>query len=361
MVLSLALSVVTADLAGLRDQSPDGWTREFHVTIAVADQAFWKTQVPNIEQALAFLTTDRWQLRFVEGGIMPAPTRTPTRPDEDCIVLLSGGLDSLVGAIDLTSAGKKPFAISQIVRGDAEKQVNFAQKVGRGLRHLQLNHNAFAPGNEEASQRARSIIFLAYGVLATTTLARYHNGETVPFYVCENGFIALNPPLTGARIGSLSTRTAHPVFLKQVQQILDTAGLRVRIENPYQLTTKGEMLASCADQKSPQSRGLSIDKLQQGRAGWRRSGLCGYRGVRGRAVAWRTGACAQAGDLPAGADQTRVYTEGQRQAQAAGHLDRAGPGLHDSSEAVPKVQLPALRAVCAMSNSPGSFPCIRCC
>jgi hypothetical protein len=45
--------------------------------------------------------------------------------------------------------------------------------------------------------------------------------------------------------------------------------------------------------------------IQQGRAGCGRSGLCGYRGVRGRAVAWRTGACAQAGDLPAGADQTR--------------------------------------------------------
>src|SRR5712664_3276415 len=44
-------------------------------------------------------------------------------------------------------------------------------------------------------------------------------------------------------------------------------------------------------------------------------------------------ACAQAGDLPAGANQTSVYTEGQRQTQAAGHLDRAGSGLHDSSAA----------------------------
>ena len=61
--------------------------------------------------------------------------------------------------------------------------------------------------------------------------------------------------------------------------------------------------------------------LQQGRAGCGLSGLCGYRGVRGRAVAWRTGACAQAGDLPAGADQTRVYTEGQRPA----HRDTPPP------------------------------------
>ena len=31
--------------------------------------------------------------------------------------------------------------------------------------------------------------------------------------------------------------------------------------------------------------------------------------------------------------QKSVYTEGQRQTQAAGHLDRAGSGLHDSSNA----------------------------
>ena len=46
-----------------------------------------------------------------------------------------------------------------------------------------------------------------------------------------------------------------------------------------------------------------------------------------------TGACAQGGDIPTGANQTSVYTEGQRQTQAAGHLDRAGSGLHDSSDA----------------------------
>src|SRR5271166_5293374 len=41
-------------------------------------------------------------------------------------------------------------------------------------------------------------------------------------------------------------------------------------------------------------------------------------------MAWRTGACAQAGDLP---------TEGQRQTQAAEHLNLAGSSLHDSSDA----------------------------
>ena len=37
--------------------------------------------------------------------------------------------------------------------------------------------------------------------------------------------------------------------------------------------------------------------------------------------------------LPTGPHQKSVYTEGQRQTQAAGHLDRAGSGLHDGSDA----------------------------
>src|ERR1700738_3918622 len=73
--------------------------------------------------------------------------------------------------------------------------------------------------------------------------------------------------------------------------------------------------------------------LQQGRTGCGRSGFCGHRRVWGAAVARRTGACAPGGELPTGSYQKSVHPEGQRQAQAAGHLDRAGSGLHDSNNA----------------------------
>ena len=247
-LLSIALSVVTADFAVLRDQSPDGWTREIKLDIAVADAPFWNGQGQALAEALAFLTTDRWTLRFHEGGMLPAPPREPVQPTEDCVVLLSGGLDSLIGAIDLAAAGRKPFAISQTVRGDADKQVGFAAKIGGGLGHLQLNHNANTPGVQEASQRARSLIFITFGVIAATALKAYQDGGEVPLFVCENGFIAINPPLTGGRLGSLSTRTAHPQFLVRLQGVFDAAGLRVKIINPYATKTKGEMLKECADQ-----------------------------------------------------------------------------------------------------------------
>jgi len=198
--------------------------------------------------------------------MVPAEPQKLRRPDEDCIVLLSGGLDSLVGLIDLVEEGARPLAISQIVRGDAEKQAEFARKIGGGVRHLQLNHNGHAPGTEEASQRARSLIFIAFGLLVATTIERYDRGEMVPFYVCENGFIALNPPLTGARIGSLSTRTAHPEFLTRIQGLLDASDLRVRINNPYRLKTKGEMMLACLDQellKEEAARSTSCGRFQR--------------------------------------------------------------------------------------------------
>lgn len=247
-LVSIALSVIAADIGVRRNQSPDGWTRQIDLHVAVNDPAFWASQVPLLDQQLRFLTNDLWCCTFTGGGFLPAPPPSPTILNEDCVALLSGGLDSLVGVLDLVTREKRPYVVSQVSQGDKKTQSDFAAKIGGGLRHLQLNHNATCPGENERSQRSRSLIFLAYGVLAATALRGYHDGQPVTLYVCENGFISINPPLTTGRLGSLSTRTAHPVFLSLFQKLLDAAGLRVQIENPYQFRTKGEMLAQCADQ-----------------------------------------------------------------------------------------------------------------
>jgi hypothetical protein len=248
--LSLALAVMAADLAGHRTKSADGWTRELEIEVAVADSVFWNTQRDAVRFLLGFLTNDLWNVNFIGQGYAPKPPKRSVLPSEDCVSLLSGGLDSFVGNVDLAAAGKRPFAISQTVVGDAENQRAFAKVIGGGLRHLQMNHNADVPNPETPStQRARSLIFLAYGVLAATTLKQYHDGGAVTIYVPENGFISINPPLTEMRVGSLSTRTTHPVFFRGVRELFREAGLRVDLENPYQLKTKGEMLKGCADQR----------------------------------------------------------------------------------------------------------------
>lgn len=250
-LLSLALAAVAADHAHHRGRSSDGWTRQISITVAVSDPDFWNAQSTLVRNLLGFLTTDLWQVQFVGSGYEPALHSSPTSSPEDCIVLLSGGLDSLIGAIDLTAAGRTPLAVSHIVRGDGEKQATFASRLApKGVRLMQLNHNVTVPDPENPpSQRSRSLAFLAYGVLAATTLDRYVKSPPITLFVCENGFIGINPALTGARIGSLSTRTTHPVILSMFQELLRSAGLAVELANPYALKTKGEMLASCADQR----------------------------------------------------------------------------------------------------------------
>jgi hypothetical protein len=249
-LLSLALAVVAADHAHHRAESSDGWTRQIEIAVAVNDPTFWNTQSPLLQQLLWYLTTDVWRVEFVGGGFIPDRHESPPASPEDCIVLLSGGLDSLIGAIDLAKSGRAPLAVSHIVRGDGEKQVVFASRLPpAGVRLLQLNHNVAVPNPETPpSQRSRSIAFLAYGVLAATTLSRNTASPPTALFVCENGFISINPPLTGSRIGSLSTRTTHPVVISLFQDLLNACGLAMNIVNPYRLMTKGEMLAACADQ-----------------------------------------------------------------------------------------------------------------
>jgi hypothetical protein len=250
-LLSLALSVVAADFAHHRNVSPDGWTRQIHIIVAVSEPDSWNLHSALIADLLAFLTTDLWRVEFVKGGYIPAVPEPPTQLTENCVVLLSGGLDSLIGAIDLNASGHRPMAVSHLVRGDAVNQRAFASQIGAkgGLPLIQLNHNVVLPAPEApASQRSRSFAFLAYGVLIATALDAYQKQPPIKLFVCENGFISINPPLTATRIGSLSTRTTHPVIFSMFQELLDTASITVTLTNPYQLMTKGEMLQGCKDQ-----------------------------------------------------------------------------------------------------------------
>lgn len=274
-LLSIALGVVAADHGCVRRGSSDGWTRQIELSVAVADRAFWSGQARALESALRFLTGDIWQVTFAEGGISPKPPRNAKPRDETLACLLSGGLDSLIGAIDIVAKGELPLLVSQVSQGDKTHQAYFARQICGDGHHLQLNHIVDTPGESETSQRARSIIFLAYGVLAATALKSYASSGMATLVVPENGFISLNVPLTPLRLGSLSTRTTHPVFMARFQAILNAAGLRVQLSNPYQLKTKGQMLGDCKNQKLLEKlAGSTTSCGRYARTGFTQCGRC---------------------------------------------------------------------------------------
>ncbi len=245
---TFALAVSAADTALERGGSADGWTRTIDLSIALADPQPFSDCARQLETMLRFLTGDFWTLTFEPDGIPPPQLRRghlERRWDADCVSLLSGGIDSLVGAVDLTANGRHPVFVSQIAKGDTDTQVLYAMRMEGSNRHLQLNHNIRFDGSSERSTRGRSIVFFAFAALAASTID--YGGE-LEVFVPENGFISLNVALNPGRLGSLSTKTTHPVFLDRLQAAWTTLGLVGRLVRPYAFKTKGELLAECADQ-----------------------------------------------------------------------------------------------------------------
>jgi 7-cyano-7-deazaguanine synthase in queuosine biosynthesis len=241
--LSFALAIFAADRFVLRHKSPDGWTRIINVEIDLHEPKPWQKESHALCALLRFLTGDIWFLDFRSGGL-GVPEFDPSLTDRDCACLFSGGMDSLIGAGDLLQSGRRPIAVSQASSKEAQRQHYLAERLGLAeYRFDGRVRERFAPPYEPSS-RGRSLLFIAYGLLAATSL-RKRNGRAIELFIPENGFISMNPPLTSRRLGSLSTRTTHPFFISGLQQILDRLGMGVVLCNPYAAATKGEMIAGC--------------------------------------------------------------------------------------------------------------------
>lgn len=253
-LLTIAMAVTAADTFVNRAESADGWARELHLTVPISDPAAWDTATPLLEDALNFLSGDVWTISLQDGGLVPpVPQVRGNLTDiskSDCASLFSGGLDSAIGALDLVAQGRTPVLISHAYRGDADRQRVIRSALPKQLAQFSAiaNPRSNTSGANDVQMRTRSFNFLAYGALVAATMADKTKKHTVPLFVPENGLIALNPPLTFRRIGSLSTRTTHPFFLNLMQRVFEEVAIPVQILNPYALATKGEMIRNCQNQ-----------------------------------------------------------------------------------------------------------------
>ncbi|MEW6387752.1 MAG: Qat anti-phage system QueC-like protein QatC, partial [Thermodesulfobacteriota bacterium] len=275
--LLAALGVWAGDKFFPRKLAADAWTREIVLHLPTA--APWVPLVPRLAPLLNFLTGDKWTLKprevRVDLGFSGSWTHS-WLPDAVC--LLSGGLDSLIGAIDLLEKGQRLILVSHYDYGQlASSQQALAAALATHYGPDAFYHLALRvqfPETREFSLRSRSLLFLALGV----TVAGAFPGN-LPLVVPENGWISLNPPLTLSRLGTYSTRTTHPYFLHELTALWREAGIATPLLNPYQHLAKGEMLARCRNPgllKKLYSLTSSCARPEVGR--WQRqaAGACGY-------------------------------------------------------------------------------------
>jgi hypothetical protein len=258
----VASAVFTADLRIRRKEAFDGWTRDLVLHLPVSDVVRWEGVQGPLLRLLAYLTGDHWEVGFYPASRgRPAPgssrplERQPFPATAAC--LLSGGLDSFIGAADALARRERLALVSHnaagtaTAGGPAQSAIVAAlreQYTPASLRHVPFFVNAPKQGFTgvtEDTTRSRSIIFLALGVLVASSLSEGARRLIVP----ENGLISLNAPLTDNRLGSLSTKTTHPYTIALFRDVLAGLGLGVEVETPYQVTTKGEMLTSARDRE----------------------------------------------------------------------------------------------------------------
>jgi 7-cyano-7-deazaguanine synthase in queuosine biosynthesis len=248
-LVRLSVAVYTADLRVPRQRSDDRWTREMILHLPVHDVKKWTKVRPVLHRLLDFLTGDHWKVELRELQSEDAETATATA-DIDAVCLFSGGLDSLVGAIDLLATGKSVALVSHHGMGDGTKSIQ--ERVVAAMREKYKEKITHVPffvhpdrGNTdegENTMRGRSLLFMGVGVAVAASLKK-PAALTVP----ENGLISLNVPLTSARAGSSSTRTTHPHYVALLRELLHGLGIPVTLDLPYRHMTKGEMLGQTAD------------------------------------------------------------------------------------------------------------------
>jgi len=249
--LSIALAVVSADQFISRQKyGTSGFKRHIELTVALVIPDVWRDVSGKLESILNFLTGDIWTLAFEEGG-----ERVPTRLDQkglrkfnnihtcNAVCLFSGGMDSFMGANEVLQS-QSPVLVSRSPTGDQKYQDTLSNLMGNVAKFAVNDAPAFGSltdTDRENSTRGRSLLFLALAVLSASAIRSYKNAS-IPIYIPENGFIAINPPLTIRRIGANTTRTAHPYYLKKLTDLLQVVDLPSEIVNPYRFDTKGEIL-----------------------------------------------------------------------------------------------------------------------
>ena len=257
-LIEIAAYVYCADQLASRggidvDSFGTHWRRRFHYHIPVREPDLWRTPAiaSALRELLDFLSDDFYDFTFYPAkhppGIQPylgLDEKGAKKFDAEQVMLFSGGLDSLAGAIDEAVVHRRRIVLVNHRSTDkfcVKHQAlldQLAEKTGPGLlMPMRVRISKAGLDGKDYSQRARSFLFGS--VAASVAMMLGQRG--IRFY--ENGVVSLNLPVCAQVVGSRSTRTTHPRVLAAMQHLFTLlAGHKFAVDNPFWKETKGEVI-----------------------------------------------------------------------------------------------------------------------
>jgi hypothetical protein len=236
-----AMAAWIVDRSIPRAVQPDRWTRAITIEFPVANPAQWPAR--EVERLLRFLSNDRWTVSPVRATTVPtlSPAQMPLLPMEaNAVDLFSGGLDSFAHAA--SHPDDETLAVGhwdmETLKGLQQRLHHHLERNPTRLRNLHVAVN----NSEEDTSRTRGFLFAAAAIAVASALRVPQ--VTIP----ENGFVALNVPLTSARLGALTTRSTHPHTLALLGEAIAALDIGITLDNPWIYATKGDITrAAIAD------------------------------------------------------------------------------------------------------------------
>lgn len=238
-----------------RDESTtESWERQFKFIIPVRDFAFWQKKAVKeaLVSLLTFLSNDIYEFEFRR---LNEKKKDPKQlyfefgtnqqwpfQGVDRVLMFSGGLDSLAGAVETASKGQNLVLVShrpvstlssRQLRLFKELKAQFPVK----MIHVPVWVNKDKKLGREHTQRTRSFLFTALGMVVADSV----QAKGVRFF--ENGVVSLNLPVADEVLRARASRTTHPHTLVLLQKFCSlVAGRLFIVDNPYIFMTKTEVV-----------------------------------------------------------------------------------------------------------------------
>ena len=261
-LLHIASYVFCADRSayrGRRDSlSNSGWSRNWNFEIPILDYDFWSKPEVSIalSNALVFMTGDKsYNFRFRKATLEPLKTEeyqmnlfSSNGFNLQCgskidVMLFSGGLDSLAGAIErLNTFPDRQLCLinhmsnNRTIRTQRiltkELQMKYPDRVFPYTFECRFNKLK----SRDETQRTRMFLFSA---IAFAICTYYSKDE---FFVYENGITSLNLSKQADVINARSSRTTHPKVIGLLQNFYKLFSDKFRIQTPYYYKTKEDIV-----------------------------------------------------------------------------------------------------------------------